>query len=62
MKKLLIHLLLIIPVNTYSQNDLAALQQLISKDSSSIPFLCSFTDSFLYVISKVHYLNVIILS
>lgn len=37
---------MIISTNLYSQNDASTLQNLISKDSSSIPFICSYPDSF----------------
>lgn len=46
MKKIPFSLLLIISINVFSQNDVATLQKIISKDSSSIPFLCSYPDSF----------------
>ncbi len=45
MKKLLLLLLLIVFNKIYSQNDVATLNELISKDSSSIPVLFSYPDS-----------------
>lgn len=46
MKKALVILWLILSVNVYSQNESIKLQELISKDSTSIPFICSYPDSF----------------
>jgi len=46
MKKILSSLLFIVSINSFSQNDSETIQKLMAKDSSSIPFLCSYPDSF----------------